>query len=140
MKKLICILTAIAITLALCACSGGISGDEAKDYVEDFFDAVEEAAEDNDYVIAESFLHPDCPADIEDFIKSVSLAQKVDFSDIEIENYTGFSSSYYDSRVGGSRYSLSMKISVSEKIANAEIEIINNDKGYGIYNVDIKFE
>lgn len=140
MKKLICILTAIAITLALCACSGGISGDEAKDYVEDFFDAVEEAAEDGDFEIAESFLHPDCPAEIEAFVEAVSEDKGVDFSSIEIVKYTGFSASYYDSRVDGSRYGLSMQLSISGESAKAEIELVNNDKGYGIYNFNIKFE
>ena len=140
MKKLISIITAIILTVSLVSCSGGISGDEAKNYINDFFDAVEVGAEDKDYVIAESFLHPDCPTKAEDLIESVAEAEDVDFSSIEIERYTNFRSAYYDSKVDGSVYSLTMNISVSGESAKAEIELVNNDKGYGIHNIDIKFE
>ena len=33
-----------------------------------------------------------------------------------------------------------MKIAASDKIIQMEIEIVKNDNGYGIYNLDIDFD
>lgn len=66
--------------------------------------------------------------------------KNVDFSSINVEKYTGFKSSWYDSSVGGSTYSLTMKIAASDKIIQMEVEIVKNDAGYGIYNLNIDFD
>ena len=76
------------------SCGKGIKGDEAKAYINDFFAAI--VAE--DYDKAESLLHPERPADLEPFLLNVEKEENVDFqAGIEIEKYTGFSSSLYDS-------------------------------------------
>jgi len=85
-------------------------------------------------------LHPKRPADLQEFFEALENENDVDFASINIEKYTGFKSSWYDSSVGGSTYSLKMKIAVSDKIIEAEIEIVKNDNGYGIYNLDIDFD
>ena len=119
---------------SLVSCGKGISGDEAKSYIRNFFDAI--VAE--DYAQAETFLHPDRPADIEAFILSIEEAKDLDFGDgIEIEKYTGFSSSLYDSTVGGSSYELTMQTKVGENNVKIKIEIVKNEAGYGIYNFDV---
>lgn len=61
----------------------------------------------------------------------------LDFSNIEIVNYTGFSSTNYDSVLDGSAYSLKMDTSVSGEAVKIEIEIVKNGNGYGIYNLDV---
>ena len=64
--------------------------------------------------------------------------ENVDFqAGIEIEKYTGFSSSLYDSTVDGSTYELTMHTKVGDKKVIFTIEIVNNEKGYGIYNLDL---
>ena len=120
--------------VSLASCSGGIKGDDAKAYINDFFDAV--SAE--DYERAEALLHPDRPADLEEFFLNIEEKEDLDFqSGIEVERYTGMSSSYYDSTVDGSRYELVMQVSVDEKNVEFTIEIVQNENGYGIYNLNL---
>lgn len=136
MKKIACILLTFMILFSLSACSGGISGDEAKAHINEFLEKVEG----EDYAAAEEFLHPERPANLQEFFEALENEKNVDFSSINIEKYTGFKSSFYDSSVDGSTYSLTMKIAASDKIIQMEIEIVKNDNGYGIYNLDIDFD
>lgn len=119
---------------SLASCSEGISGDEAKAFINDFFAAI--VAE--NYEKAETFLHPERPADLETFLLGIEEVMDVDFQKgIEIERYTGFSSAYYDSTVGGSTYELTMRTKVGENTVVCTIEIVRNESGYGIYNLDL---
>lgn len=136
MKKLIGIFLIFIFTVSLCACSGGISGNEAKTHINGFFKKIES----EDYAAAEEFLHPERPAELQVFFETLEDENYVDFSSISIEEYTGFKSSFFDSTVGGSTYSLTMKIAASDKIIQMEIELVKNDNGYGIYNLDIDFD
>lgn len=133
MKRYLSVILIFALVIALSACSGGISGDEAKSFINDFFETVETG----DYTAAEAFLHPERPADLQAFLEGIEQEKNIDFSTIEIEKYTGIKSAVYDSTVDGSTYSLKMKLSVSGQTVNTEIEIVKNDNGYGIYNLDI---
>lgn len=136
MKKVICIFLAFIIVFSLSACSGGISKDEAKAHIDGFFEKVSS----EDYKAAEEFLHPERPADLQVFFEALENEKSIDFSSINIEKYTGFKSSLYDSSVGGSTYSLTMNIAASDKIIQMEIEIVKNDNGFGIYNLDVDFD
>lgn len=138
MKRIFRIIVAIMIAClfvsSLVSCGNGIKGDEAKAFINDFFAAI--VAE--DYDKAEGFLHPERPADLEAFLQNVEKQANVDFqAGIEIENYTGFSSSLYDSSVDGSTYELIMRAKVGDKQVRFTIEIVKNEIGYGIYNFDI---
>lgn len=118
----------------LASCSGGIDRNEAKIFINDFFDAI--VAE--DYAKAETFLHPERPADVEAFILSVEEENDIDFQNgIEIEKYTNFSYAVYDSTVGGSSYELTMKTKVGKKTVTFTVEIVQNEAGYGIYNFEL---
>lgn len=96
-KKILSLVLATGLVLSLSACSGGIDGEEARTYVSDFFDTVETG----DYAAAAAFLHPERPADLEAFFQGLESQEGLDFSNIVIDKYTGFSSSYYDSTVKG---------------------------------------
>ena len=133
-KKLLTITIVCLLVFSLMSCASGIKGDEAKALINDFFAAI--VAE--DYDKAESFLHPERPADLEAFLLNVEQEDNVDFqAGIEIEKYTGFSSSMYDSTVNGSRYELTMRTKVGDKTVKFTIEIVKNENGYGIYNLDL---
>ena len=123
----------LTLIFSLVGCSGGISGDDAKTHINSFLDAIEKS----DYEEATTYLHPERPTDLKAFFEFIEKEEDLDFSSIEITKYTGFSSSYYDSTVGGSTYTQSMKVDVGGKEAEMEIEIVKNDNGYGIYNLDI---
>lgn len=132
--RLIIVALCVICTFSLISCSGGIKGEEAKAFINDFFDAV--AAE--DYDKSEGFLHPERPADLEKFLSYVENEENVDFQEgIEIEKYAGVSSSLYDSTVDGSTYELTIRTKVGDKKVTFTIEIVKNEAGYGIYNLDI---
>ena len=134
-KKLLAITVACLCVCSLVSCGNGIKGDEAKALINDFFVAI--VAE--DYDKAESFLHPERPADLESFLLNVEQEENVDFqAGIEIEKYTGLSSSMYDSTVNGSTYELTMRTKVGDKAVKFTIEIVKNENGYGIYNLDLE--
>ena len=132
------ILTALLICsfclVSFVSCSGGIDKDEAKAFISDFFAAI--VAE--DYEKAETFLHPDRPADLEAFLDNIEQSTNLDFqAGIEIKEYTSSSSSNYDSTVDGSTYKFTIQTEVGENTVEFTIEIVENKNGYGIYNLDI---
>ena len=123
--------------VSFASCSGGINKDEAKTFINDFFDAISAG----DYDKAETFLHPERPADLETFLLDIEQKDNIDFqSGIKVDRYTGFSSSFYDSTVDGSTYELTMTTTVGEKQAKFTVEIVKNDNGYGIYNLYINVQ
>ena len=133
-RMIVAIMIACLFVSSLVSCGNGIKGDDAKAFINDFFAAI--VAE--DYDKAEGFLHPERPADLEAFLQNVEKQANVDFqAGIEIEKYTGFSSSLYDSSVDGSTYELIMRAKVGDKQVRFTIEIVKNEIGYGIYNFDI---
>ena len=133
MKKIIAVFLVVMLVFSLCACSKGISGKEAKQHVNEFLEKVKA----EDYSAAEEYLHAERPADIQMFFEGLEHAEGVDFSTVSIKEYTGLRSTLYDSTVGGSTYTLMMKLSVSGKTAELEIELVRNENGYGIYNLDV---
>ena len=135
MKKMVSLFLVFMLVFALSACSGGISKDEAKSHIDGFLEKISS----EDYKAAEGFLHPERPADLQTFFTGIENENKVDFSNISIEKYTGFKSTLFDSTVNGSTYSLTMEISNADKNFQMEIEVVKNDNGYGIYNLDIDF-
>ena len=133
-KHLLIFALCLACLFSFASCSGGIKGDEAKALIRDFLDAV--VAE--DYSQAETFLHPDRPGDLETFFLNIEEQENIDFqAGITIERYTGFSAAYYDSSVAGSTYELTMRTKVGEETVKFTIEIVKNENGYGIYNLDV---
>ena len=133
-RNILLVSIACLCVFSFVSCGNGIKGDEAKALINDFFVAI--VAE--DYDKAESFLHPERPADLEAFLLNVEQEENVDFqAGIEIEKYTGFSSSMYDSTVNGSTYELTMRTKVGDKTVKFTIEIVKNENGYGIYNLDL---
>ena len=134
MKKCLSILLCLAMAVCLVACSGGINTDEAKAHITSFLEAVEQA----DYEATKTYLHPDRPADLATFFANVESKEGLDFSaGIQIERFTGFSYSYYDSTVGGSACAWDIQLTVGTQRVEAEIEVVSNENGYGIYNFEI---
>ncbi|MBQ3099977.1 MAG: hypothetical protein IJC50_03195 [Clostridia bacterium] len=132
--SLILMLCAVCL-LSLSACKGGISGDEAKATVNEFFEAVVN----ENYEEANALLHPDRYTDSSEFFLSIEEESGLDFQQgIEIVKYSGFSSSYYNSEVGGSRYELTMQVKIGESDMSFSVEIVKNGNGYGIYNLHLE--
>lgn len=134
MKRICSLLLCLVLLFCLTGCSGGISGDEAKAHIASFLEAVSAG----DFAKAAEHLHPDRPADLAAYFDSIEQGLGVDFqSGVTVEKYTGFRSAVYDSSVGGSAYTLDMQLSVGQTTLTASIEVVRNDSGFGIYNLDI---
>ena len=135
LKSIILLAIVLVFSVGLLGCNGkGVTGDEAKAHIHSFFEAVDAG----DYEKAETYLHPERPISLEKFFGTIKESENLDFqSDITIEKYTGFSSSYYDSTVKGSTYTLDMKTTVGDEEVKISIEIVRNEKGFGIYNLNI---
>ena len=135
MKKFVSVILCLCLlTVLLSSCSGGISGDEAKSHINGFLAEIEKG----DYQSASDYLHAERPANLELFFEGIEKDDGVDFQQtITVKKYTGFSSSYYDSTVGGSTYSLDMVVTVGDDELTLSVEVVKNDNGFGIYNLDI---
>ncbi len=132
-KILFAIITCVCV-ISLVSCKGGIDRSEAKTFINDFFAEIVS----QNYDKAEEFLHPERPADLEEFFNTVEKSVQIDFQEgIVIEKYNGFSSSLYDSTVDGPTLELTMSGRVGETEVDFTIEIVQNENGYGIYNFEI---
>ncbi len=126
----------LVISLLLCTLTACIDGDRAKGTIADFLAAVEK----EDFEAANSYLHPERPADLKQFFDNVESEKQVDFqSGIKILRYTSVSSAHYDSTVDGSTYETTLQAEIDGKKLSITIEIVENDVGYGIYNFTVDF-
>lgn len=141
MKKTLIRIAVIMLTLltgltCLASCDEGISKNDAIATTEGMFDAMAVG----DFETAASLFHPDTytnAQNLEDYCASLKEKYGFDISGgLTVEKYTGFSSAYYDSNVGGSRYELTMKIVTSDgKAYSFTTEVVKNDAGYGLTNL-----
>ena len=128
---------ALCLLLAsLTACSGGITREEAKTAM----DALLTALDNENYTEAAALYHPDAAMSenlLAVFAEQVKTKVGIDLTEgAAVEKITGISTSYYDSNVDGSRYVLTAKIKAGDKTASFTVEVIRNDKGYGIFRVE----
>ncbi len=133
-KFLTVAIVCISCVISLVSCKGGIDTKEAKTFISDFFAAIEA----EDYDTAKTFLHPERPGDLETFFTNIEKDEGVDFQQgIEIDRYINFSYAYYDSTVDGSTYKPTIRAKVGNNTVTFTVEIVQNDNGYGIYNLDV---
>lgn len=135
MKRLKFLLPFVALLLLsalLVGCSAGISGESARVQIEGFFAAV--SAGDLDE--AQRSIHPSTSVDVRDFLASEEARLGISFGNgVEVKEYTGFSSSVYDSKYRGSQYTLHMKLTVGGEELISSVTVVSNDRGMGIYSV-----
>lgn len=134
-KHIISVLLILVFALFMFGCSENkVSKNEAKEQASALVNAVSAG----NFADAEKLLHPSRQIDLEAYFNREEAEENVDFqSGIEIVKYTGFSSALYDSEVDGSEYELEMNISVSGKTLELKVDVVRNDQGFGIYEIDI---
>lgn len=135
--RILSILAALCLLLAsLTACSGSITREEAKTAM----DSLLSALNNENYAEAAALYHPDAAMTEEllaAFAEQVKTKVGIDLTEgAVVEKITGMSSSYYDSTVDGSRYALTARIKAGDKTADLTVEVIRNDRGYGIFKVE----
>ena len=135
--RILSVLAALFLLLAsLTACSGGVTREETKTAM----DALLTALDNENYAEAAALYHPDAAMSenlLAAFAEQVKTKVGIDLTEgAVVEKITGMSSSYYDSNVDGSRYALTAKIKAGDKTASLTVEVIRNDKGYGIFQVE----
>ena len=135
--RILSVLAALLLLLtSLTACEGGVTREEARGAM----DALLTALDNENYAEAAALYHPDA-AMTEDLLAAFAgqIKTKVGIDLTEgavVEKITGMSASYYDSNVDGSRYALTAKIKAGDKTADLTVEVIRNDRGYGIFKVE----
>ena len=135
--RILSVLAALLLLItSLTACEGGVTREEARGAM----DALLAALANEDYAEAAALYHPDAAMTEEllaAFAEQVKTKVGIDLTEgATVEKITGISSSYYDSTVGGSRYELTAKIQAGDKTASLTVEVIRNDRGYGIFKVE----
>ena len=135
--RVLSVLAALCLLLAsLTACSGGITREETQTAM----DSLLSALDNENYAEAAALYHPDAAMTEEllaAFAEQVKTKVGIDLTEgATVEKITGISSSYYDSTVDGSRYALTAKIQAGDKTADLTVEVIRNDRGYGIFKVE----
>ena len=135
--RLLSVLTALCLLLvSLTACSGGIPRVDAKTAMDSRLSALDN----ENYAEAAALYHPDAAMTEEllaAFAEQVKTKVGIDLTEgAVVEKITGMSASYYDSTVDGSRYALTAKIKAGDKTADLTVEVIRNDRGYGIFRVE----
>ena len=135
--RILSVLAALLLLItSLTACEGGVTREEARGAM----DALLTALDNEDYAEAAALYHPDAAMTEEllaAFAEQVKTKVGIDLTEgATVEKTTGMRSAYYDSTVGGSRYELTAKIQAGDKTASLTVEVIRNDKGYGIFQVE----
>ena len=142
MKRFKIILPIILLLLIslLTSCENAVSSDEAKELTLEMFECIEKDL----YEDAAGLMHPSRHANadfLRIYIEEIEQDTGADFSDgIEIDYQIGFSSALYDSDVKGSRYGIEYIVKVGEYTFEAEIEVVRNDEGFGIYDIEFDLD
>ena len=135
--RILSVLAALLLLItSLTACEGGVTREEARGAM----DALLTALDNEDYAEAAALYHPDAAMTEEllaAFAEQVKTKVGIDLTEgASVERTTNMRSAYYDSNVGGSFYALTAKIKAGDKTASLTVEVIRNDKGYGIFKVE----
>ena len=135
--RILSVLAALLLLLtSLTACSGGITREEAKTAM----DSLLVALDNENYAEAAALYHPDAVMTEEllaAFSEEVKTNVGIDLAEgAVVEKITNMRSAYYDSNVDGSFYALTAKIQAGDKTADLTVEVIRNDRGYGIFKVE----
>ena len=135
-RRILSILAALLLLItSLPACSGGVTREETKAAMDSLLTALAK----EDYAGAAALYHPDAAMTEEllaAFAEEIRTNIGLDFAEgASVERTTNMRSAYYDSNVGGSFYALTAQIKVGDKTASLTVEVVRNDKGYGIFRV-----
>jgi hypothetical protein len=136
MKKLIAISLLLTLVLSLAGCAGGVDMEQADTDMDAFFQAV--AA--GDFTTAQSMMHPSITDDLQAFFNGLEDQNSaLDFQNgMTWEREMNIHYSWYHSDVGGSQYMRSFRLKAGDVTLRAEITIVSNKAGYGIYSLYIQ--
>lgn len=135
--RILSVLAALLLLItSLTACSGGVTREEAKTAM----DSLLTALGNENYAEAAALYHPDYAMTEEllsAFVEEVKTKVGIDLTEgAAVERTTNMRSAYYDSNVGGSFYALTAEIKAGDKTASLTVEVVRNEKGYGIFKVE----
>ena len=132
MKRALLILLALVFVFSLASC-GDITDDEAKDKADKLIKCVEE----NRFEDASKLLHPERPLDIKAIFERAEALYGVDFqSGVRVSRYD-LSGPEKEKEVDGSEYEVDLDVVVSGRALEISVNVVKNEKGFGIYSIDI---
>ena len=128
MKRILCLIFAVALVLSLAGCQGGVDRDKANAEITAFFDKV--AA--GDFEGAKIYLHPQNVTDLQALFSQSGIP-----ADFAVADVINFAWSWYSSDVDGSQYTREYRLTADKQSWTVSVQIVQNDAGYGIYNLTI---
>ena len=136
MKKLIAISLLLTLVLSLVGCQGGVDMAKADTDTDAFFQAM--AA--GDFATAQSLMHPSISDDLTAYFNDLEAQNAgLDFQNgLSWEQELNVQYSWYHSDVGGSLYTRTYRLQAGNVTLRAEIAIVSNEAGYGIYRLNIE--
>jgi hypothetical protein len=136
MKKMISILLLAVMVLSLAGCQGGVDMEKADADTDAFFQAVAVG----DFAAAQSLVHPSFDEDLQVLFEGLEARNPgLDLQNgLTWDRQMNVQYSWYHSDVGGSQYIRSYLLQAGDVTLRAEIAIVSNEAGYGIYRLNIE--
>ena len=140
MRKLFIIALFIFSIFTSVGCGCADKTKQIKKEVTEVFEFVKN----DEFVKTEEYFHPDALFAYRKLIADVELIEKlykIDFSDgLKIVRTQGFEIVGYTSEYKGSSYEMNYIVSVGERKFEMEVLVVDNDNGYGIYEIDFDLD
>ncbi len=131
------LLLVVCLSLGVFCSCGDFDTAGAKEHIADFFKEVSA----KDYVGAASYLHPSRQgkANLEQYFSTLKQREGLQFEKgVTLDRYTATEIAFYTTDVDGTSYRNTIQATIGDKAAVIEIEIVENELGYGIYNLRIE--
>ena len=130
-KLLISLLLIAAILCSLTSC---VDGKQARADTEAFFALLSAG----DYAAAGEYLHPASPYyNLPQYVSYLTQTEGLTLTNgITVVRYYGISSAAYTTEYNGSAYKMEMVVRIGNIQADAEVVVVENDRGYGIYEFE----
>ena len=134
LRGALCAILAAVLLFSLVSCAGTIKDEDAKNLVETFFDSLEV----QDYARARECLHPESKIDVDSFVESAKEVNGIVFSaGVSVESITVTKNTVYSGSEQSTHKILSVTLLAESTERQAEIHLLKNGTGFGIYTVTL---
>ena len=131
------LLLVVCLPLGLFCSCGDFDTAAAKEHISGFFEKVSE----ENYTAARDYLHPTrrAEAKLGQYFNTLSQREGLYFKQgVTLQRYTATEIALYTSDIDGTSYKNTIQALIGSKEAVINIEIVQNEAGYGIYNLRIE--
>lgn len=142
MKNLRIAALALCVLLCLSSCSFINEMKEESQKITEFAEQITVLVKNPTVEKAEELVHPESPLTPENVVDMVKNNEKLSSLDLSQEITLGdigdIDMSYHDETLGGNVYTVECRILVGDTPVDVLVKLLSNDRGFGIYDLDIK--